>query len=195
MQTLRWFGIALASSLSLGGLISSLPERSAQAVQMSDGTVYFNTPPTLDNAYNTVRRTTASNSIYYFTLTLPENSGEPLQRIAIAQRDGDTAARLVQYDTNDTQAFTGTHRRQGEPLTVGQTTYDRNAQTVSVILDPPVPPGTTVTIGLHPVRNPRMDGIYLFGVTAYPAGEKTYGQFLGYGRLTFDSPDHNGIFF
>lgn len=186
MKTLHWLGIAFISSLSLGGFGSSLPERSAQAVQLRDGTVYFNTPPTLGNVYNTIRRTTASNGVYYFTLTLPENAGEPLQRIAITQRDASSTSRMVQYNTDDTQAFTGTHRHPGEPLTVKQTTYDRDTQTAIVTLDPPVPPGTTVTIGLHPVRNPQVDGIYLFEVTAYPAGEKTYGQFLGYGRLTFD---------
>lgn len=186
MKTIHWVGIVLVSSLSFGGLINFLLEQSAQAVHMSDGTVYFDTPPSLDHAYNTSNQTTASNSVYYFTLTVPENAGEPLQRISITQQNSETAARLVQYNTDDTQAFTGTHRHKGEPLTVGQTTFDRDTQTVAVTLDPPVPPGTTVTIGLHPVRNPRMDGVYLFGVTAYPAGEQAYGQFLGYGRLTFD---------
>lgn len=28
-------------------------------------------------------------------------------------------------------------------------------------------------------------GVYLFGVTAFPAGEKSHGQFIGFGRLHF----------
>ncbi|HEY9657015.1 MAG TPA: DUF2808 domain-containing protein, partial [Allocoleopsis sp.] len=135
MKTLHWVGIAFISFLSLGGFGISFPERSAQAVQLSDGTVYFNTPPTLENAYNIVRRTTASNGVYYFTLTLPENAGEPLQQIVITQQDAGSTPRAVQYNTDDTQAFTGTHRHPGEPLTIEQTTYDSDTQTVTVTLD------------------------------------------------------------
>nr|WP_199755917.1 DUF2808 domain-containing protein [Chroococcidiopsis cubana] len=47
-------------------------------------------------------------------------------------------------------------------------------------------PGTTVTVALRAKRNPS-GGIYLFGVTAFPTGEKSSGQFLGYGRLHFGS--------
>ena len=62
---------------------------------------------------------------------------------------------------------------------------DEDQQSVTLTFDPPVAPGNTVTIALEPERNPRRSGVYLFGVTAYPSGEKTYGQFLGYGRLHF----------
>jgi len=53
-----------------------------------------------------------------------------------------------------------------------------------VTFDPPVTPGKR-SIGLRPVRNLRFSGVYLFGVTAYPVGEKSHGQFLGFGRLHF----------
>lgn len=59
--------------------------------------------------------------------------------------------------------------------------------------DPPVPPATTVTLRLRPERNPRISGIYLFGVTAYPTAAKR-GQFLGYGRLHFYDRDSNLFF-
>lgn len=48
-----------------------------------------------------------------------------------------------------------------------------------------VQPGTTVTITLEVKRNPSTSGTYLFGVTAYPVGEKGIGSFLGHGRLFF----------
>ncbi|MBI4780806.1 MAG: DUF2808 domain-containing protein [Oscillatoriophycideae cyanobacterium NC_groundwater_1537_Pr4_S-0.65um_50_18] len=35
--------------------------------------------------------------------------------------------------------------------------------------------------------NPRLGGIYLFGVIIYPARENGLGQFLGYGRISLDS--------
>ncbi|MDZ4877634.1 MAG: hypothetical protein CLLPBCKN_007069 [Chroococcidiopsis cubana SAG 39.79] len=55
-----------------------------------------------------------------------------------------------------------------------------------IAFDPPVSPGTTVTVALRAESNPD-GGIYLFGVTAFPAREKSSGQFLGYGRLHFGS--------
>lgn len=189
MRASSWLGIALAAALGTTGAISQSSDQISQAVQLQDGTVYFNSPPTLENAATTERLTTIRGATYYFTLNLPENAGEPLQRVTIAQQDSSNAVRRVEYETEDTRAFIGTNRRGENPLTLGETTYDRDTQTVSVTFDPPVPPGTVVTIGLRPERNPRQEGIYEFGVTAYPAGDKSYGQFLGYGRLSFDSPD------
>ncbi|HEY9294790.1 MAG TPA: DUF2808 domain-containing protein [Phormidium sp.] len=40
-------------------------------------------------------------------------------------------------------------------------------------------------MALDPVRNPCFSGVYLFGVTAFPQGEKAHGQFLGFGRFHF----------
>jgi Protein of unknown function (DUF2808) len=50
-----------------------------------------------------------------------------------------------------------------------------------------VMPGTTFTVAVEAERNPIHGGIYQFGVTAYPVGEGTTGQYLGTGRVTFDS--------
>jgi hypothetical protein len=35
------------------------------------------------------------------------------------------------------------------------------------------------------VNNPQFDGVYLYTITAYPAGEKVRGQYLGFGRFHF----------
>lgn len=184
MRPLTWLTTALAAIATVGTLV--IP---AEAVRLSDGRVYFVQPPRLTDSTTTRTQTSAWGATYYFTLTVPEDAGEPLQRVAIAQRDGSTSARLVQYDLEDTRAFIGTRSRRGEALTVGETTFDRDTQTVTVTFDPPVPPGTTVTLGLRPDRNPDAGGTYLFGVTAYPAGDVPYGQFLGYGRFQFDDPE------
>ncbi|MGB3138815.1 MAG: DUF2808 domain-containing protein [Nodosilinea sp.] len=40
----------------------------------------------------------------------------------------------------------------------------------------------TVTVTLQTPRNP-WGGVYLFGVTGYPAGDSGVGQPLGYGRI------------
>ena len=68
-------------------------------------------------------------------------------------------------------------------ITLKSTTFDPNTQTITVIFDPPVPPGNTVSIGLKPVRNPDYGGVYQFGITAYPPGENSPGLYLGVGRL------------
>ncbi len=86
---------------------------------------------------------------------------------------------------NTARAIVGTRSHQGARLTLGEVIQERAPRTVFVNFDPPVTPGQTVTIGRSPVQNPRYSGIYLFGVTAFPPGEKSHGQFLGYGRFHF----------
>jgi hypothetical protein len=187
MHSQSAIGVMLSALLATG-VISQLWNPASQAVELR-GQVYFDHPPTLDDAITTQRRASASGATYYFTLSLPADAGEPLERVTIAQKDGSNRARLVRYKTDNTRAFLGTPRNREAEVTVGETVFDQETQTVSVVLDPPVAPGQTVTVGLRPVRNPQLDGIYLFGVTAYPAGANAYGQFLGYGRLSFDRPD------
>ena len=187
MRFISRFGLGVSAALTLGVLASPLSLHS-QAVELR-GQVYFDSPPTLVDAVTTERRTSSSGATYYFTLSVPENAGEPLQRVVIAQQNGSNSTREVRYKTEDTRAFIGTPRNRDAALTVGDTAFDRDTQTVTVTFDQPVQPGQTVTIGLRPRHNPIIDGIYLFGVTAYPAGENAYGQFLGYGRLNFDRPD------
>ncbi len=188
---MRFMSRSLLAAVGLAmGAFTPFLMQAGQAVELR-GEVYFDHPPTLVNAMTTERRTTASSATYYFTLTVPEDAGEPLQRITIAQKDGSSFDQLVRYNTEATRAFIGTPRSRSEAITLGATTFDRDSQTVSVLFDPPVSAGKTVTIGLRPRRNPLSDGVYLFGVTAYPAGEKAYGQFLGYGRLDFDKSDSN----
>lgn len=171
-------GVLLIAATAIGG-VNPFP---SQAVTLADGTVYFVQPPRLLKATTTQSATYAWSATHYFTLELPENAGEPLQRVTIAQREG---VDVLRYDLEDSRAFVGqpTGKRQAIPL--GVVTADRKTRTVSVTFDPPIAPGQTVTIGLRPVRNPNIGGVYLFGVTAFPAGEKAHGQFLGFGRLHF----------
>lgn len=175
-------GVVTALSLGIGGLSGEVTP-SVQAVELN-GQTYFAHPPLLSDVATTENSTLASSSIYYFTLSVPEDAGESLGQVVITQKDGGTAARSIRYHADDTRAFIGDRGDRGEPLSV-QTSFDRDAQTVTITFEQPVAPGTLVTIGLEPNRNPRLGGVYLFGVTAYPAGESAYGQFLGYGRLQF----------
>jgi Protein of unknown function (DUF2808) len=187
MRFPSWFGLTIASTSTVLFLSTAL--NPSQAVRLRDGKVYFVRPPSLISATTTERRVSDSSASYYFTLNVPEDAGEPLGRVEIAQRDGSVRSRLVQFKAEDTRAFVGTQRDRDNEVQLGENIYDRETQTLSIVFDPPVPPNTTVTLELEPERNPRRDGIYLFGVTAYPAGADSSGQFLGYGRLQFDAND------
>ncbi|MBD2070889.1 DUF2808 domain-containing protein [Leptolyngbya sp. FACHB-671] len=181
MRTPTWLGATLAATIGFAAILSP----TAQAVQLSDGRVYFERPPSLVDSGTTRNRVSAYNPTYYFTLEVPQDAGEPLGRIEIAQQDASNFVRRVEFEPEDSRAFIGTRGDRGEALTLGNVTADEGNQTVSITFDPPVPPGTVVTLGLKVERNPRSEGVYLFGVTAFPSGEAAYGQFLGYGRFNF----------
>ncbi len=165
--------------LSIGLGLASV----GQAVQVRDGTVYFNSPPRLLGVASTAKGTWTWGAYYYFRLNLPDNAGEPLARVDISQQPGlDT----VEFNLQETEAFEGeTDRAAATRLPLGTVTRDRATQTIAITFDPPIPPGKTITISLRPQRNPHIAGVYLFGVTAFPQGEKSHGQFLGYGRFHF----------
>ncbi len=173
------FGTALAAIVGITGYSTN-----SKAVQLRDGTFYFTQPPRLVEAATTYNDVSIWGATYYFTLSVPSNAGEPLQRITINQREG---IDNIRYRLKDSYVFEGTRRNQGQKLALQDITASGKTRTVSLILNPPVPPGRNITIAMKPVQNPTVSGVYLFGVTAYPAGEKSYGQFLGYGRLQFYS--------
>lgn len=167
------------SLVLLVGSVGAL-RQPAQAVKLANGTVYFNHPPQLLGARTTEKNIRAFGSKYYFTLSVPADAGESLQRVTIAQRESPDD---VRFDLDDTLAFVDEDRDQ--QVTLGEVRGNEDRNTVSVTFNPPIPPGKTVTIRLEPRRNPDIGGVYLFGVTAFPQGEKSRGQFLGFGRLHF----------
>ncbi|MBW4632921.1 MAG: DUF2808 domain-containing protein [Iphinoe sp. HA4291-MV1] len=179
-------------AIACTAVLGSYTQELSQAVQLRDGKVYFVQPPQLVNAVTTYKDTYVWGATYYFTISLPENAGEPLQQITINQREG---VDRVRFDLKDTSAFEGTSSNKGQKLALKDVTSDRaersaftgdrKTKTLSLTFDPPVSPGRIVTIALKPVQNPTVAGVYLFGVTAFPAGEQAHGQFLGYGRLQF----------
>jgi hypothetical protein len=160
----------------------------AEAVQLQDGTVYFATPPALVAATSTFKAV-YSPSIYFFTVQVPATAGEPLQQITLNQESGSEA---IVLNPAGSYAYEGTRDREGQklPATV---TQDAQTRVISAIFSPPVNPGTLVTLALRPLRNPSVGGIYQFKVTTFPAGEKAYGQTIGYGRLQFYSGAGGGV--
>ncbi len=153
----------------------------SQAVQLRDGKVYFVQVPRLLKATTTFDDVNIWGATYYFTVKVPSDAGEPLQKITINQHSGFD---YINFDLEDSFAFIGTRKRKQEKLPL-QITEKRKSKTVSLTFEPAVEPGKTITIALKPRQNPSTEGVYLFGVTAFPKGEKSHGQFLGYGRLHF----------
>lgn len=167
---------------ALGAALWTLPDPVAQAVRLSDGTIAFSQPPRLVEAMTPYTDANVWGTTYYFTLELPATAGEPLQKVTFTQTEG---GERIRYKRDNSIAFEGTRKNRGQKLATKSTTNDPKTQTVTVTFDQPVPPGKTITIGLRPIQNPMYDGIYLFGVTAFPAGEQAKGQLIGIGRLQF----------
>lgn len=171
-------------AIALGSTIK-LP---AQGVQAPDGTVSFEAGLLLKDAHTTFSGVRVRQARYYFDLELPNDIGESLQKVVIQQRSGGDE---VKFEPEETEVYLGNHRDKAEPVQA-IATIDEATEKITVELEQPIPPGNSVTIGLKPESNPDFGGVYLFGVTAYPTGEKARGMYLGAGRLHFDnnSDDH-----
>lgn len=178
MRVVYLLSTAIACTVAIGDCSRNL----SQAVQLQDGKVYFTQPPSLVEAVTTYKNVNAWGATYYFTVNLPATAGEPLQKITINQREG---VDRIRFDLKDSVAFEGTRSNRGQRVELKDMSSDRKTKTVSLTFEPPLSPGKTVTVGLKPRRNPMVSGVYLFGVTAFPPGDKAHGQFLGYGRLHF----------
>ena len=162
------------------GMLSLSYGVAVKAVKSPDGTVAFESAVLLQDSHTTFSGVRVRQAIYYFDLEIPQDVGEPLQKITIQQRTGSDD---VKFRLDRTKAYLGDHNNKQEQLEVS--TVESESGAIIVRLDRPIPPGNKVTIGIKPTRNPDFAGVYLFGVTAFPAGEKSRGLYLGAGRLQF----------
>ena len=153
----------------------------SEAVKAPDGTVAFESGIALVDASTTFNGVRVRQARYYFDLELPNDLGEPLKRVVINQRTGSDE---VKFKPDKTEAYLGSSNNKQEPLEL-TASVDEATRAITVEFDRPIPPGSSVTIGIKPKRNPDYAGVYLFGVTAYPSGDKPVGLYLGPGRLHF----------
>ncbi|PZD72572.1 hypothetical protein C1752_03407 [Acaryochloris thomasi RCC1774] len=177
------FPSLLVAALYIGGPLSI----SAQAVQLANGTVHFVQVPRLLGATVDFKSVRIPRPRYDFQLSLPDSAQESLRQVTFAQREGFDS---ISFNLKDTIAFIGKNRKQLLPLK--NVEADRQGK-VTVTFEQPIPPGTEFTIRLRAKRNPDTGGTYLFGVTAFPDGEKAHGQFLGFGRLQFYEGGDSGF--
>lgn len=172
-----WIQLGKASALALG-LLGLATATSVEAARLADGRVLFDRPPTLIEA-TTFDQQAGLSGRYHFVVAVPEDAGEPLEAIAIAPRDG---AQRINFVLDASTAHRGTAYANGPELALASVSgipEDPNA--ILVVFEEPVQPGDTVTVTLRNSRNP-WGGVYLFGVTGYPAGANA-GQYLGLGRI------------
>ena len=144
---------------------------------------FFSHPPQLVRAA-ALPNGGSSSSTYEFTLTVPKDAGQPLKAVTIAQA---TNIETVRFDVTNNRAFIGRRFAAGPEIHLASIggAQPANPGEATIVFDQPVQPGNTVTIALPVQKNPDSNGVYLFGVTAYPDGENGLGQFLGYGRINF----------
>jgi hypothetical protein len=148
----------------------------------SANTAYFTKAPRLLGASATSNSVQARGAKYYFNIQLPQDAGTNLQQIAIAQRQGQET---IDFRLEETVAYRGTNRDKQVPIAIANIKQNEEIREITIILEKPVSPGTTFTVALKPRKNPFYDGVYLFGVTAFPQGNNPQSLYLGVGRLHF----------
>lgn len=169
--------------LSLFGLFSL--SFASDAIQLPNGETFFVRPPILDSAQLSNWSTDVPNTVYQFTIELPKNAGERLQKLEFKQvENSDT----IRFAPNRTKAFLGRGNQLDDGVPI---TFIQADNHWLLTFDKPIEPGTTVTILLHAKRNPTNVGTYLIGVTAYPLGDNPHGQFLGFGRFRLQERRRN----
>jgi len=171
-----------AGALVLGILSPMLP---AIAGQLSNGQTFFDHPPSLIRSA-ALQKAAYAPSTYEFTLTVPANAGQALKAVRIVQAENvDT----VHFNLSQSKAFDGKRVAAGSEIPLASVGGEQpvNPGDVTIVFDQPVQPGSTVAVALDVKANPAAGGVYEFGVTAFPAGEKGEGMFLGYRRINFIS--------
>jgi len=175
-------GLLIASCLVMPNVLVLAQDNTAQ----ESGVNYFAKSPRLLGATTTFDAVRFSAAKYYFNISLPEDAGNNLQQIGIAQRQG---SEDIKFKLDETKVFIGNNRRRGEEVAIARVTQLDATGEIKVLLAQPIPPGTDFTVRLKPRRNPDYPGIYLFGVTAYPQGVDPTSLYLGPGRFSFRGGD------
>lgn len=172
------------STLTLGPVLSGfLVTPIATAVDVKREEVVFESSPRLTRTAVATYPGIGTLAQYQFTIAVPKDAGKPLQAVTITQQEN---LEQIEFDLNQNKAFAGDRFAGGSAVSIASIGGSESADfhQVTIVFDPPVQPGSTVTIALRGNR-PTWGGIYLFGVTAFPVGENNVGLYLGSGRIAF----------
>lgn len=154
------------------------------AIAIPEGQTTFIHSPRLIRAA-TSHNGAGASSTYQFTLSVPKDAGAPIKAVKVMQRSG---SENIIFDVSESRAFNGDSFAGGTEVPIASIGGENPSQSGEVVVefDRPVLPGSTVTVAIKAKRNPTLDGVYSFGVTAYPPGENSQGLFLGDRDLHFD---------
>jgi len=148
----------------------------ALAGRLAGGETFFDRVPTLTRAATSELSSTYNYARYFFEVSVPTTSGEPLGALTIG-----IPQRIVVPRPDMIEVLDGNGRP--VPFTVERS----DPRTVRIVFNEPISPGNQVSVQFFPMRGPRVGGYYLFPVTAYPAGPGARAQFLSFGRIQFIS--------
>jgi hypothetical protein len=174
---------ALLSAALLSGALPVAP--AARALELR-GSSMFVRPPWRVELVSYTTTVGEAWAEYFLTVELPAEAGASLGELLIQQTRG--VDRHFNFITEQTRAFLGRPRRQGEAVAVNAS-FDGQQRLMRLDFPQPVPPGSTLTVRLKPWANPVSADTYLFKVTALPAGPDPVPAPLGFGTLRIYQPD------
>jgi hypothetical protein len=176
--------LAIASGLVLTQSYGSfgLKMPFAGAGELPGGVLFFNSPPQLMDSATTFNAVSIPAAKYYFTISLPEQAGEPLDRVVFQQQPNPDP---INFYPDQSFAFLGDRRDRGTQVALESVDWDRSTGKITVTFAQTISPGETVTIGLKPWKNPDVPGVYQFRVFALPPGDNSQAMDLGVARFQF----------
>lgn len=149
------------------------------ASRLDNGRVVFDSP--LELIELTPLLSESGSTRYRLVIQIPPSAGESMEALVIAPRRRQAS---IAFDLQATEAFLSraNNEVQAIPLaSIGGNPVDLNQ--VLVVFEQPVLPGNQVTVVLTALPS-TSSSIHELGVTAYPAGEDSIGQVLGYTEIT-----------
>ncbi|WP_287128794.1 DUF2808 domain-containing protein [Candidatus Cyanaurora vandensis] len=126
---------------------------------------------------------------YQFNVAIPARVQTSLARLTITVPDDAVPFGINLPRPEEVLVYVPSNPGATGPRSIGQqlpATISLRGRTVMV--DFLSPPTGYITIEFQQMRNPEVSGVYLFEVQALPVGTQPISQFVGYGRITFQSP-------
>ncbi len=161
---------------------------SAVALEGIDGTDYFSEVPVL---VDTEEGNTEFNQYVEVSIVVPEEETVGMQAVLIEQEQNPKDLAISADDVTVVMGEDFDANADEVPATV---TFNENngREQILVNFERPVQPGSAVTIQMEPGTTQELRGTYLFGVSAWPSGDRPRDYFLGFARANFAIEGNDG---
>jgi Protein of unknown function (DUF2808) len=174
------------STFTVGGILfAPSGNQSSSAMETRAVGASFEKAPRL-GPISAINKGVRDSATYSFSIRVPEGAGAALQAVRVSQLNG---VDPVSFETNQSRAYLGNQiaREQSIPLAnIGGAEMGGSSEAgVLIPFATAIQPGQTVTVTLKVAQNPKVDGIYQFGVTAFPVGDNSNGLYLGTERVQY----------